>query len=215
MRKPRILLAEDHDLVSQGLRALLKDEYEVLGPVREGPRVPKAVAQAQPDVLMLDLSLPGRNGLDLIPDVRRMSPKTRILVVTMHADYALAKSAFSLGALGFVPKDSDIRELNWAIKEVLAGRTYLSPRVPREHVRQPTSPALRAFQQLTPQQQKVLRAIGAGASTEDIAHQLALSVHTIHWHRRSIRRTLGIESDDGLTRFAVMLQLQGDQPYQA
>ena len=203
-----LLLVEDHALVGQGLRALLERDFEVLGPIREGTAVPEAVARARPDVLLLDLSLPGRNGLDLIPDVRRASPDTRILVVTMHADYLLARSAFALGALGFMPKDCDVDELKTAITEVLAGRRYLSPRIPPHAVTGPASPARQTFWKLTPRQQEILRAIGEGRTTEALSEQLGLSIHTIHFHRRNIRRVLGIETEDGLTRYALMMQFR-------
>lgn len=204
MPKTVILLAEDHALVGQGLRALLEPEYVVIGPVQDGNQVPAAAADARPDVLLLDLSLPGRNGLDLIPEIRRLSPETRILIVTMHSDQVLVRSAFALGALGFILKDSDIAELRTAIAEVLAGRRYLSPRLPSYPTAGPSSPAGEAFWRLTPRQQQILKAIGEGRTTEEIADQLGLSVHTVYFHRQAVRRVLGIESDDGLVRYAAL-----------
>lgn len=210
MPKSRVLLAEDHALVGQGLRALLEPEYEVRGPVQNGTEVPAAVTDFRPDVLLLDLSLPGRNGLDLIPEVLRLCPETRILVVTMHSDRVLVRSAFALGAAGFLLKDSDIAELRTAIAEVLAGRRYLSPRLPPSPATGPSSPAVEAFWRLTPRQQQILKAIGQGRTTEEIAQELGLSVHTVYFHRQSLRRVLGIESDDGLARYAALVELGGD-----
>lgn len=206
MAKLRILLAEDHDLVSQGMKAMLQRRYEVLEPVREGTAVVAAVKKARPDVLLLDLSLPGRNGLDLIPELRQSAPNTAIVVVTMHTDFVVAKQALALGAAGFMPKDSGIEELQEAITEVLAGRRYLSPRIER-HAVQPSSPDREGWSRLTPRHKAILRAIAQGRTTEEIAEELGISVHTIHFHRRNIRRILGIESENGLTRFAVVMQM--------
>ncbi len=206
MAKLRILLAEDHDLVSQGMKAMLQRRYEVLDPVREGTAVVAAVKKARPDVLLLDLSLPGRNGLDLIPELRQSAPNTAIVVVTMHTDFVVAKQALALGAAGFMPKDSGIEELQEAITEVLAGRRYLSPRIER-HAVQPSSPDREGWSRLTPRHKAILRAIAQGRTTEEIAEELGISVHTIHFHRRNIRRILGIESENGLTRFAVVMQM--------
>lgn len=208
--RKHILLAEDHEMVGQGLRALLATMYDVTGPVRDGSMVPAAVREHRPDVLVLDLSLPGRNGLDLIPEVRRASPATAILVVTMHTDYVLAKAAFSLGALGFMPKDCGVDELAEAIGKVMLGETYLSPRIHPQAGAGPTSPTARARHRLTPRQQAIMRSIAAGRSSEEIADELGVSVHTVHFHRRNIRRTLGIESDGGLIRFALLMELATD-----
>lgn len=203
MGKTRLLLVEDHALVGEGLRALLATEFVVCDLVRDGREVLAAVARHSPDILILDLSLPGRNGLDLLPDIRRQRPETRVLVVTMHTDQFLAQSAFALGAMGFMPKDSDVKELRAAIAQVQAGKRYLSPRIPQAPGHPVTSPTMQALFRLTPRQQEIVRAVGHGRTTEEISDMLGLSVHTIHYHRRNIRRILGIDTDDGLLRFAL------------
>ena len=206
--KRRILLAEDHALVGEGLRVLLAGDYEVAGPVRDGADVLDAVGRERPDVVMLDLSLPGRNGLDLIPEIVQASPGTAVLVVTMHADRVLAERAFQLGAAGFVPKDSSADELRRAIETVLAGGSYLSERITRQPLRHPAvagvpgAPAREALAQLTPRQLVILRAIGRGLASEAIAEELGLSVHTVHFHRRNLRRLLKVETEGGLEVYA-------------
>lgn len=210
-----VLLAEDHEMVGQGLRALLATRYDVTGPIQDGTAVPAAVRDHRPDVLVLDLSLPGRNGLDMIPEIRREAPETAILIVTMHTDYVLAKAAFSLGAAGFIPKDCGADELVEAIARVLDGETFLSPRIHPHATATPASPNAQAWRRLTPRQQAIMRAIAAGRTSEEIADELGVSVHTIHFHRRNIRRTLGIESDGGLIRFALLMALSdttGEEP---
>lgn len=201
----RLLLAEDHALVGEGLRVLLSGDYEVTGPVRDGTDVLAAVVRERPDVVMLDLSLPGRNGLDLIPEIVQASPGTAVLVVTMHADRVLAERAFQLGAAGFVPKDSSADELRRAIETVLAGGSYLSERIPRQPLRRSATtgaPAREALAQLTPRQLVILRAMGRGRTSEAIAEELGLSVHTVHFHRRNLRRVLGVETEGGLEVYA-------------
>ncbi len=196
--KRRILLAEDHVLVGEGLRVLLSGEYEVTGPVRDGRDVVGAVERERPDVVMLDLSLPGRSGLDLIQEIVRAHPGAAVVVVTMHAEHLLAERAFQLGAAGFVPKDSSASELRWAIETVLAGNRYLSPRVRKPEVPGGGGPEREALARLTPRQLVILRAIGRGLGTEAIAEELGLSVYTVYYHRRNLRRILGVESEGGL-----------------
>lgn len=208
----RLLLAEDHALVGEGLRLLLSADYEVAGPVRDGGEVVGTVERERPDVVMLDLSLPGRNGLDLIPEIVRASPGVRVLVVTMHTDAVLAERALQLGAAGFVPKDSSADELRRAIEAVLDGGTYLSDRIVRQPVRggMPERgiavgrgmPERAALAQLTPRQLVILRGLGRGLTSEQIADELGLSVHTVHFHRRNLRRVLGVESEGGLEVYA-------------
>ena len=204
----RVLLAEDHAIVAQGLVRLLEEDFEVLGVVSRGPDVPREVKRHKPDVLLLDLTLPGRNGLDLIHDILKAVPKTRILVITMHADAVLAGSAFAVGALGFIPKDCEYEELQTAITEVWAGRHYRSPLLRTQQSGPgPRSPARGGFWDLTPRRQQIIRAIRAGKTTEEMAAKLGLSVHTVHFHRRNLRRALGIATDDGLMRYALSLDI--------
>jgi DNA-binding NarL/FixJ family response regulator len=201
----RLLLAEDHALVGEGLRVLLAADYEVAGQVRDGRDVLAAVMRERPDVVMLDLSLPGRSGLDLIPEIVLAQPGIAVLVVTMHADPMLAERAFQLGAAGFVPKDSSADELRRAIEAVLAGGSYLSERIARQPVRAAGGQDREAVAALTPRQLVILRALGRGISTEALAEEMGLSVHTIHFHRRNLRRVLGVDSEGGLERYAALV----------
>lgn len=209
MSRQKVLLAEDHELVGEGLRALLAQRYEVSGPVRDGREVPDAVRREQPDVLVLDLSMPGRNGLDLIPDVRRISPETAILIVTMHTESVLARAALAQGAMGYMPKDCGVDELYEAIESVAAGREYLSPRIASPADTGAEMPTDYSWQRLTPRQQQIMSAIALGHSSEEIADILGVSVHTVHFHRRNIRRMLGIDSDVGLAHAALIMQSSG------
>src|SRR4029453_2234053 len=160
MGRPRLLIADDHEMVSQGLNALLGAQYSIVGSVRDGREVIDAVGRNRPEVLLLDLSLPHRTGIDLIPELRALHPDTRILGVTMHVDAVLANPAMRLGAHGFVPKDCAVQELNEAIAEILAGRTYMSPRVPIHSHKGSWGGTHMGFEQLTPRQQAIIRLAG-------------------------------------------------------
>ena len=204
--KLRLLLVDDHELVSQGLTALLAPHYEVHGPIRDGHEVLAAVLQLKPDVLILDLSLPGRSGIDLLPEIHKRAPRVAVVVLTGHADWSLAKSALLLGASAFLPKDSGVEELEVAIRTVLQGRQYLSPRVPAPRVGGDGAALPPAWSALTPRQVEILRHMANGLSADETAEKLGVSAHTIHFHRRNLRRVLGIESEEGLIRFAALLQ---------
>jgi DNA-binding NarL/FixJ family response regulator len=207
--KPRLLLAEDHELFSEGLRAMLGKEYVILGVVRDGGEVIAAVLEHQPDVLLLDLSLPHRTGMDLLSDLKDLSGAPRVVVVTMHVDSVLVDTAISLGASAFVPKDASVDELRTAIEEVLEGRRYLSPRLPRRVRRGPEVDRL-GFGRLTPRQQVIVRMIGQGLTTEQMAANLGLSPYTVQYHRKSIRQQLGLDTDWAMLRYAILVGL-GDE----
>jgi len=206
--RPRILLAEDHALFSQGLRAMISQEYDILAVVSDGAEVTAAVREHHPDVLLLDLSLPNRTGMDILGDLQTLDPGVRVVVVTMHVDPVLVDAAIRMGAAAFVPKDSDLDELRTAIAEVLGGRRYVSPRLPRRGQHGGRVDRL-GFDRLTPRQQEIVQMIGQGRTTEDMAATLGLSHHTIHFHRKNIRRQLGLDSDWALLRYAVLVGLSG------
>ena len=209
-RRPRLLVAEDHVLFSQGLVAMIGDEYRILAVVPDGADVAAAVRQHHPDVLLLDLSLPNRTGMDILGDLQTLDPTVRVVVVTMHVDPVLVDVAMRMGAAGFVPKDSDLDELRTAITEVLAGRRYVSPRLPRRGQHGGAMDRM-GFDRLTPRQQEIVRMIGQGRTTEDMAAILGLSPHTVHFHRKNIRRLLGLDSDWAVLRYAILVGLS-DSP---
>lgn len=206
MSRPTLVLAEDHELMSQGLQAMLEPYYTVLATVHDGDRVVDTVREHRPDVLLLDLSLPHRSGMDLLGDLARVARRPKIVVVTMHMDRGLADMALQLGAAGFVPKDAGVGELCTAIEEALAGRQYISSLVrPRTHHGPASDPM--GFGQLTARQQEIVRLLAKGKNSEEIAERLGLSPHTIHYHRKSIRHRLGIKSDYEMVRYAMLVAM--------
>jgi DNA-binding NarL/FixJ family response regulator len=202
----RIVIAEDHEMFTQGLQAMLRGRYEVVAAVRDGADVVPTVQDLKPDLLLLDLSLPHRTGLDILRDLKSIDPAVRVVVVTMHVDSVLVDAAMRLGASAFVPKDADFAELRRAIKEVRAGRRYLSPLLPR-HKYEGSAEDRLGFSRLTPRQQEIVRLIGRGLSTEDIGRKLGISVHTVNFHRKNIRQQLGFDSDWAVLRFAILVEL--------
>ena len=205
--RPLVVIADDHPLVAQGLRALIEPFCDVVALVQDARELEDTVAEHTPDLLLLDLSMPHRNGLELLPVLRARFPTLRMLVVTMHLDRALAEQAFLNGADGFIPKEAPADELQTAIATVLHGRRYLSPRVPHRGFQ--TREALQdaRLQRLTPRQREVLALMGEGRTTPEIAAQLGVSHRTVEFHRAGVRRALGITTEWGLVRFAIMARM--------
>lgn len=205
-KRPRVLLADDHTLVLEGLRRLLEDRCELVGMVEDGRALVEAAPKLAPDIVLLDISMPLLNGLDAARRLRTLVPDTRIIFLTMHADPTYASEAFDAGAAGYLLKRSAASELNVAIATVLAGRKYLTPLI--------TSDALRAsvprsvtvpptLGRLTPRQREVLQLVAEGHTAKDIAARLGISVKTVEFHKASIMDRLGVRTASELTKYAV------------
>ncbi len=204
MSKPRLLLAEDHQIVGEGLSSMLSHDYDVCGIVADGARVVEEFRRHKPDVVLLDLSLPNRTGIDLLPELIKLDPNARVLVLTMHVDPHLAELAISLGARGFVPKNSGVEDLRTAIEAVRAGGIYVSPNVPEQGFRGLNCDPV-GFGQLTPRQQRIVRLLAKGRSSEEIAEELGVTVWAVAFHRKNIRKALGIKSDAEMHRYAIIV----------
>ena len=211
MAKARLLIVDDHALMCQGLRAILEPEYAVVGVVHDGESVLPAARQLRPDVVLLDLSLPGKSGADVLHElVTGTSPPPAVVVLTMHVERALAEHMIAMGARAFVPKDARLPELRTAIDSARAGQRYISPRVP-PHAEADAHRYPRGYIQLTSRERQIVRMIGAGLTSDRIAEELRISYHTVHFHRTNIRRKLGFHSEYEMNRFAMMV-LQADSP---
>lgn len=206
-RKPSLLLVDDHHLVLEGLRLELQGEFRIVGALATGGGVAKACRLLGPDLVLLDLSLPDRSGLEVIPEVLSETPGMRILVVTMHRDRVLADAVLQAGAAGFIPKDAEVAELRSAIRKVLAGERYVSPLVSNDAAPYPSSGLSVGFAQLTPRQQQIVRLLGDGKSTLSIAEELHVSPNTVTFHRKRIRKALGIPTEWGLLRYALVVRM--------
>ncbi len=202
-----IVLGDDHHLVVEALRSALVKRHTVAAVAYTADEIIAAVREHQPDLLLIDLSLPERNGLEVIPDVRRAAPLTRIIVVTMHLDRVLAESCIAAGAMAFVPKDAGLEELEHAIDIVMRGLPFISPRVPTTTNRVTLLAAHTALALLTPRQHAIVKLIAEGRTSPEIAKALSISEATVAYHRTNIRSKLGVDSVVGLMRYAVLLQL--------
>jgi DNA-binding NarL/FixJ family response regulator len=202
--RARVLLVEDHHLMSQGLKSMLEPEYEVVGIAADGEAALEAATTLRPDVVLLDLSLPRRPGSEVLQELAARPGGPAVIIVTMHTDRALATRALQLGARGFVPKNAKVGELKDAIRAALAGRRYLSPLLTD------ASPASRSFPdgylRLTSRQLEIIRHIAHGRTSEEIAETLHLSYHTVHFHRRNIRRLLDLHTERDLIEFSIRVR---------
>ena len=208
MKRATVVICDDHPMVSQGIRSLLKPQYTAVGVVSDGRELIDTLRRTRPDVLLLDVSMPHINGLELLPHVMQLEPAPKVIVVTMHVDRALADLAIDAGAHGFIPKQASAEELNAAIEHVLADpKPFISPRSPRRSFRDGAAVAHPALDRLTPRHRQILRLIGDGKSTQEMAASLGVSHRTIEFHRAGIRKALGITNEAGLMRFAIMLQV--------
>lgn len=202
----RIVVAEHHRMFAQGLRAMLRNRYEVVAVVREAADVVRTVEELKPDVLLLGMSPPSRTGFDVLRDLKSLDASVRVVVVTMHLPKVLLDTGVRLGAAAFVPKAAGFAELRKAINEVLAGRRYLSPLL-REPTREGSAQDRLGFSRLTQRQHDIVRLIGRGFHTGDIARTLGISVHTVSYHRKNIRHQLGFDSEWAMLRFAILAEL--------
>lgn len=205
--RSRLILTDDHPMLVEGLKTMLGRRFDVVGVAHSGEALLALLKKQDADCLLLDLGLPDRNGLDLLPDIRALQPALKILIVTMHLDRVLADAVLHAGASGFIPKDSGQQELESAISAVMAGERYLSPRVPPITFRAGLGAENPALATLTPRQIEILGLIAQGKSTADIAATTGVSESTITFHRANLRKKLGIDSEWGLVRFAILMEV--------
>lgn len=226
MSKIRILLVEDHTLVRAGIRALIEGlpDMEVAAEASEAQAAMQQAALCQPDIVLMDIALPGLNGLELTARLLRTQPQPRIIILSMYANEEYVLQALRMGASGYLLKDASLGELELAIRAVMRGEAYLSPPVSRHvvaaYVQGQTPPAeadaerMRAPQSgtitpelLSPRQREILRLIAQEQTTQGIANRLNISVKTVETHRAQLMERLDIHSIAGLVRYAVRMGL--------
>lgn len=206
MPRCSLVLSDDHEMVARGLATLLAPHHEIVAVVHSGAELLRCLGRKRPDCVLLDLSMPEQSGLDILPELRRRWPALRVIMLTMHADRILAEAAVGLGAAGYLPKDAGLPELLEAIETVCEGKPYLSPRIPKHTERTSLQALHPALGSLTPQQERILLLLGEGMSSAAIGREVGLSESTISFHRANLRRKLGIETELGLVRFAVLMR---------
>jgi DNA-binding NarL/FixJ family response regulator len=208
MQPTRILLADDHALFRAGMKALLGEipGVEVCAEARDGRETLEQVARHHPDIVLIDIAMAGMNGLEATARIIRAHPRTKVVILSMHATEAYVLEALRAGAAGYLIKDADTEELALALKAVRRGETYLSPPVSRhvvsEYVRR-TGGEPNLLATLSPRQREILQLIAEGNTTKDIANLLNLSVKTVDTHRTQLMERLDIHDVAGLVRFAI------------
>jgi DNA-binding NarL/FixJ family response regulator len=200
---PRVLIADDHKVVAEGLVRLLGDHYEIVDTINDGGLVPDAVARLRPDVLVLDLSMPTVSGLEAMRQLRARRVDFKAIVLTMHADANLAVEALKAGASGFVLKESGGEELLVALQVVLEGGTYLAASLTKDIVTLMVGATDPSRVELTSRQQEVLRLIVRGQRAKEIAATLDLSTRSVEAIKYKIMQLLNVHSTAELVRYAV------------
>ena len=200
----RILLADDHDIVRQGLRLLLQREgFEVVGEAVNGQEAVRLATESCPDVAVLDYGMPLLNGVGAAREILATCPLTKVILLTMHADDRYVLEAVRLGVKGYVVKTQASTDLVRAIHEVLRGMMYLSPRVSRALVQAYLAKSELPPDPLTPREREVLRLVAEGKSTREVADLLGISVKTAESHRTHIARKLNTPNVAGIVRYAI------------
>jgi len=203
MTKPRILLADDHRMVTEGLKFLLTEEFELVGIVEDGRAMVAAARKLRPEVIVADISMPQLNGLDALATLKRDNPDVRVVFLTMHRDAAYARRALEAGASGFVLKHSAPAELVLAVRAALQGRTFITPDLAAEVLRTPNEKDTNPLAALTPRQREILQLLAEGKSAKVIAAALGLSARTVEFHKYTLMDALGMENSAELIRFAI------------
>jgi DNA-binding NarL/FixJ family response regulator len=206
MRRPRIVIADDHVLLADGLCRVVERECDVVATTDNGRELLNVAAQFRPDIILLDISMPLLNGLEAARALRTIVPAARLIFVTMHADATYVAGAFRAGASGYVLKRCASAELLTAIRDVLLGRTYITPIIQREIAEsRPGSPLWsgEASGELTGRQREVVQLVAEGHAVKQIAAILGVSGKTVAFHKSNVMRRLGIHSTAELTKYAI------------
>lgn len=201
------VLADDHQILRQGIRLLLENVagFHVVGEAGDGLEAIALVEKLKPDILVVDLVMPGLNGLDVVRSVRQRSDHTRVIVLSMHADEAYVVQALRNGAFGYLLKESSSTELIGAVHEVLAGRRYLAPalaeRALNAYIEKADQSISDRYDLLTERERQVLQLAAEGRTNAEIAERLSIGVRTVETHRANLMNKLGLANQNELVRY--------------
>jgi len=210
MSKTKVLLADDHTIVAEGLRSLLENEFDLVGAVNDGRALLEAARNLNPEVIVADISMPLLNGLDAARQLRRDGVAAKIVFLTMHADVQLAAEAFRVGASGYLVKQSAAEELITAIHEVVKGRAYISPLITKDVINFLMDTAQGTERQavkLTPRQREVLQLVAEGRTMKEIGSILNISTRTVESHKYEMMEALGVQTNAELVQYAIKIGL--------
>ena len=205
MRRPRVLLADDHRLLREAFVKLLEPTCDVVGQVADGRALLEAAPQLRPDIVVLDVGMPLLNGVDAARQLKRLMPDVKVIFLTVNEDPDLVAEAFRAGASGFVLKGSAASELLQAIQDVSKGRSYVTPLATRgmmDNLLQPRSSA-KGARELSPRQREVLQLLAEGRTMKEIGAILKITPRTVAFHKYSMMEMLRIKSSAELVQFAI------------
>ena len=206
MKKARLLLADDHPILVEGLKALLEPEFEVVATAGDGRAVLEAAEKHRPELILMDISMPGLNGIEAARRLKQSNPAVKLIILTMHGDLSFVSAAFEAGVSGYVLKQSAPTELVTALHDVDRGGRYISPLIQnRLSAKTPgfLSQSKRLSEDLTSRQREVLQLLAEGRVRKEIAQILGVSVKTVEFHKQKITEKLGIHTDAALTAYAI------------
>jgi DNA-binding NarL/FixJ family response regulator len=209
-QKKQIIIAEDHTILREGLRSLLsaKPEYEIVGEAEDGNAAIRCAEKLKPHLVLMDLSMPKMNGIDAIKEIKKRSPETKVLVLTVHKGDEYIRATFQAGADGYVLKDATHAELEMAIQNVLSGKNFISPGISEKLIGgylhgQKTSKVTTPWDTLTQRERSILKLIAEGHKNKEIADYLCISVKTVEKHRANLMQKLDLHNISDLTAFAI------------
>src|SRR5271168_747835 len=201
--RPRILIADDHSVLAQGLRALLCDHYDIVGMVADGRALVEEAKKLQPNVIIADIGMPLLNGLDAADEIRQFMPKVRFVFLTMMDEPNLASAVLRLSPVGYVLKHSVVSELLTAIDEVLKGKSFLTRRVKPENWTVQKERSRLAEKELTARQRNVLQLLAEGHSMKEVADILQVSQKTVEFHKYYIMKSRSLRNNAEIVRFGL------------
>ena len=199
----KILTIDDHEVVRRGLKDMFTRESATFGEARSGAEAVDLVRKQPWDIAVLDISLGGRSGLEVLSELKQLRPRMPVLILSMHAEEQYAVRAFKSGASGYINKASSGEELRKAILKIIKGGQYVGPALAEKIVVQLSQPGKVPHENLSNREFEVFRLIAQGVGPTEIAHRLAVSVKTIETHREHVKEKLGLKTGAELTRFAV------------
>lgn len=205
MKRPRVLIADDHRILAEGLRSLLEPEFEVVGIVGDGEELVDAARRLCPDAIVADVSMPKLSGLEAAGRIMASNPAAKLVLLTMHRELSYARRALEAGALGYVLKHSAAAELLDAVRAALAGRPYVSASISGDLLQSYSSSGGNAHgaARLTPRQREVLQLSAAGRSAKEVAAILHISRRTAEFHKARVLEILGLANTAELVQFAI------------
>jgi DNA-binding NarL/FixJ family response regulator len=205
-KRIRVLLADDHKIVLEGLRILLESQFELAGTVEDGRALVSAAQHLHPDVIVVDISMPLLNGIEAVRQIKKLDKQVKIVFLTMHPDVTYAIRAFEAGASGYVLKHSASSELLTAIHEAIKGRTYVTPMIAGELLQAYNEGTYRQAEegpQLTQRQREILQLLVEGNSAKEVANLLNISPRTVEFHKYSMMAKLKLKSVSALVQYAI------------